>query len=256
MSSSSSDDYYTWQKPSKNPAPEPPGLTLERIEKRYNEVKEELNQEGTTNQLQNAFMSLLATSVVGNINKCVCTSLGSFTAEKFAEEDGQPNRPMYQLAAFEILKGCLEKHPKEKKKINAVRIQEPEMNSLDIAFVRSLGYEVIEDNRALEELARDVFLFTPGAEFAHVRDLFHKFDRLPAVYAGVDLVGWLESMKPHEKDDPKRYATLKEFLPENEDEYNKLYAPYIGVTTSQKLLIMNDKYPLPSVVAYVAKKKW
>ncbi|KAL8849044.1 MAG: hypothetical protein Q9221_005942 [Calogaya cf. arnoldii] len=242
-SSSSEDDYVTKQKASKKPAPEPPGLTLEKIEKRYNEVKEELNQHGTTNQLQNAFMSLLATSVVGNINKCVCTSLGSFTAEKFAEEDGQPNRPMYQLAAFEIMKGCLENHPKEKKKINVVRIQEPKMNSLDIAFVRSLGYEVIEDPGAREEMARDVFLFTPGAEFAHIQDLF-------------DWCRWIESMRPHEKDEPELYALLKELLPDNEKEYDDLYAPYIGNTTSQKLLIMNDKYPLPSVVACVAKKKW
>lgn len=69
------------------------------------------------------------------------------------------------------------------------------MNSLDIAFVHSLGYEVIVHPQALGEMARDVFVFTPGALFLHVRELFHVYDLLPAVYVGVDLVGWIESKK-------------------------------------------------------------
>ncbi len=67
------------------------------------------------------------------------------------------------------------------------------MNNLDKIFLRNLGYEVIEHPQALEEVARNVFVFTPGALFVHVRDLFDEF--WPAIYVGVDLVQWIESKK-------------------------------------------------------------
>lgn len=71
--------------------------------------KHELDRDGITTQLATAFEALLAQSKVDHISKCLCTSLGSFTSEKYAKNDGQPNRPMYQLVAFEVMKRTLGK---------------------------------------------------------------------------------------------------------------------------------------------------
>ncbi|KAL8674195.1 MAG: hypothetical protein Q9168_001404 [Polycauliona sp. 1 TL-2023] len=164
-------------------------MTLDQVKARYEDIKAEQIEDGVTKGLSAAFESLLARSKVDNIDKCICTSLGSFTSEKYEREDGQPSRPMYQLYAFEIMKGCLEKHLK-KDKIEIVHFQDPEMNSLDIAFLNDLGYQVIEHPQALEEVApRNVFVFTPGAVFEHVRDLFDAY--WPSVYVGHNIVRWV-----------------------------------------------------------------
>ncbi|KAL8834122.1 MAG: hypothetical protein Q9176_007651 [Flavoplaca citrina] len=250
-STSSSDVYTSKQNLDEDNRPEPePNLTQEQIEARYQLVKHELDKDGVTTQLATAFEALLAHSKVDHISKCLCTSLGSFTSEKYAKIDGQPNRPMYQLAAFEIMKATLEKHLK--KKASSVRVQDPEMNDLDKIFLRNLGYEVIEHPQALDEVARNVFVFTPGALFAHVRDLFDEF--WPAVYVGTDLVQWIESK--NEKYDAKTNELLKEYWPDEKKVYDRWIAPYVDVTTSRKLVIMNEKYPSPTAMAYVAKMKW
>ncbi|KAL8877150.1 MAG: hypothetical protein Q9192_008724, partial [Flavoplaca navasiana] len=158
-----------------------PNLTQEQIEARYQQVKHELYKDGVTPQLATSFEALLAQSEVDHISKYLYTSLGSFTSEKYAIKDGQPNRPTYQLAAFEIMKPSFEKHLK--RKMPSVRVQDPEMNDLDKTFLRNLGHEVIEHPQVLEEVARNVFIFTPGALFVHVRDLSDEF--WPAVYVGV-----------------------------------------------------------------------
>lgn len=67
------------------------------------------------------------------------------------------------------------------------------MTKLDTIFLRNLGYEVIEYRQTLEEVARNVFVFTLEALFVHVRDLLDEF--WPAVYVGADLVQWIESKK-------------------------------------------------------------
>ncbi|KAL8880756.1 MAG: hypothetical protein Q9198_001898 [Flavoplaca austrocitrina] len=252
-STSSSDFYTSKQKLDEDNRPEPePSLTQEQIEARYQQVKHELDKDGVTTQLATAFEALLAQSEVDHISKCLCTSLGSLTSEKYVKIDGQPNRPMYQLAAFEIMKASLENHLK--KIIPSVRVQDPEMNNLDKIFLRNLSYEVIEHPQALEEVARNIFVFTPGALFVHVRDLFDEF--WPAIYVGVDLVQWIESKKPNEKYEAKTNELLKEDWPEEKKVYDRWIAPYVDVTTSRKLVIMNEKYPSPTVMAYVAKMKW
>ncbi|KAL9634286.1 MAG: hypothetical protein Q9204_003060 [Flavoplaca sp. TL-2023a] len=229
-----------------------PNITQNHIQAKSQEIKHELDKDGIAAQLATAFEALLVQSKVDHISKCLCTSLGSFTSEKYAKIDGQPNRPMYQLAAFEIMKASLEKHLK--KKVSSVRVQDPEMNDLDKTFLRNLGYEVIEHPQALNEVARNVFVFTPGALFAHVRDLFDEF--WPAVYVGTDLVQWIESKKPNEKYDAKTNVLLEEYWPDEKRIYNRWIALYVENTMSRKLVIMNEKYPSPSVVAYVAKTKW
>ncbi|KAL9628983.1 MAG: hypothetical protein Q9204_005538 [Flavoplaca sp. TL-2023a] len=191
-STSSSEVFTSPQKLDASNRPEPePDLTQNHIQAKYQEIKHELDKDGIAAPLATAFEALLAQSEVDHTSKCLCTSLGFFTSEKYAKIDGQPNRPMYQLAAFEIMKASLEKHLK--KKVSSVLVQDPEMNDLDKTFLRDLGYEVIEHPQALDEVARNVSVFTPGALFAHVRDLFDEF--WPAVYVGVDLVQWIECKK-------------------------------------------------------------
>lgn len=67
------------------------------------------------------------------------------------------------------------------------------MNNMDKMFLGTLGYEVIEHPQAPKEVARDTFVYTPGAHFAHVRNLFDYAQ--PSVYVGVDLVKWIEFKK-------------------------------------------------------------
>ncbi|KAL8820877.1 MAG: hypothetical protein Q9223_000997 [Gallowayella weberi] len=189
-------DYIPWQTLHESliPTPEPPGLKQEDIQARYGDIQKELEAGGSNSiaqRLRYAFGVLLSKSNVDNISKCICTSLGSFTATKYVEKDKQPNRPLYQLFAFEIMKMALEDHLR--KKIDLVRFQDPEMNNMDKLFLQTLGYEVIDHPRAWEEVARDVFVYTPGAPFVHVRDMLHHAH--PAVYVGVDLEQWLESKK-------------------------------------------------------------
>ncbi len=84
-----------------------PNITQNHIQAKYQEIKHELDKDGIVAQLATAFEALLAQSKVDHISKCLCTSLGSLTSEKYVKIDGQPNRPMYQLAAFEIMKASL-----------------------------------------------------------------------------------------------------------------------------------------------------
>ncbi|KAL8786212.1 MAG: hypothetical protein Q9213_002900 [Squamulea squamosa] len=180
----------SYKRGKKRTATKPPGLRKEQVQARYRQVQEELDKDGIPEQLAIKFESHLVNSAVHNIDRCVCTSLGSFTSTKYAEEDEQPNRPMYQLAAFETMKKSLEKYLK--KTIEVVRFQDPEMNQLDISFLEARGYKVTEHPQALNEIARDVFVYTPGASYVHVRDVLHF---RPAVYVGVDLERWIEAKK-------------------------------------------------------------
>ncbi|KAL9026736.1 MAG: hypothetical protein Q9180_007436 [Flavoplaca navasiana] len=114
------------------------------------------------------------------------------------------------------------------------------MNDLDKTFIRNLGYEVIEHPQALERGSPQRLRLHARAPFIHVRDLFDEF--WPAV--------------PSDKYDAKTNELLKEHWPDEKKVYERWVAPYVEVTTSHKLVIMNEKYPSPSVVAYVAKTKW
>lgn len=79
---------------------------------------------------------------------------------------------------------------------------------------------------------------------------------LPFATCTLDMTEIRNFSRPSEDYSAEQNASLKEFWPDNKKEHDEWIVPYIGLTTSQKLLIMNDKYLLPTVVAYVAKTKW
>ena len=97
--------------------PAPPGFKgkVDALQKRYQQIQVELEEFDPAEKLRVSFTQHLehGKSRVPKISKCICTSLESFSAAQYAEQDGQPNRPMYQLAAFEIMKEALGKtlHP-------------------------------------------------------------------------------------------------------------------------------------------------
>ncbi|KAL8911885.1 MAG: hypothetical protein Q9171_003012 [Xanthocarpia ochracea] len=103
-----------------HPEPAPPGLKgkVDALQDRYKQIQGELEEFDLAKKLRFSLTEHLehGKSRVPKIPSCICTSLGSFSATKYAERDGQPNRPMYQLAAFEIMKEALGKtfYPKIK----------------------------------------------------------------------------------------------------------------------------------------------
>ncbi|KAL8798388.1 MAG: hypothetical protein Q9182_006711 [Xanthomendoza sp. 2 TL-2023] len=188
----SATDPLPWQVPDAivKPSPAPLTLTQEDLRTQYREIQEELHagdSKSVAKRLSDDFRELLSKSNVDNISKCICTSLGSFTVPDGIEEFNG-NRPLYQLAAFEIMKLVLEDHLK--KKIKLTRFQDLAMNNMDIDFLQNLGYEVIEHPQALEEVARDVFVYMPVALYEHMRDIFHR--TYPAVYVGDDLKEYVQ----------------------------------------------------------------
>ncbi|KAL8757879.1 MAG: hypothetical protein Q9199_001888 [Rusavskia elegans] len=233
----------------------PEGLKLDQISARYGQVLRELEEGDESSfkyQIQYQFGNKLRTSKVPkDISKCLCTSLGSFTTNKYKDEYNQANRPMYQLAAFEYMKTILEGYTGINIESKNVMIQDPEMNDVDKQWLETVKeYKVINDPQAIQEVDTNVFVYTPCAWFSHVRSLFSS--RVPKLYVGVNVAKWITHMQP--KDEYNNRGTLNDELRNNADAYQNVHdtyvVPFLNNTTSEDILIMKDTYKWPRVTAY------
>lgn len=58
------------------------------------------------------------------------------------------------------------------------------MTTTDHEFLLSNGYQVIEDPAAVRLVSPTTFLYTPCADWPHVRDLLSNPNAYPALYVG------------------------------------------------------------------------
>ncbi|KAI4102114.1 MAG: hypothetical protein LQ339_004788 [Xanthoria mediterranea] len=214
-----------------NIAHAPPGLKLDQVEARYGQVQRELEDgdDSFKYQIQKQFGNQLnASKVPKNIRKCVCTSLGSFTTNKYKDECGQANRPMFQ---------------------------DPEMNNVDEQWLVALkGYTVIKEPQATQEIDINVSFYTPCAYFSHVRSLFSI--TAPRLYVGVNLKKWITAMQPKPEYDNR--GTLNDELRNRAAEFQNIHntyvVPYVNCTNSYDILIRKDTFEYPRVRAYYWKR--
>ncbi|KAL8698921.1 MAG: hypothetical protein Q9201_006305 [Fulgogasparrea decipioides] len=166
-----------------------------------------------------------------------------------AKENKQPGPPVYQLAAFEIMKGVLGKSQKteygstadpsdesQNSLISEVCFQDPAMNELDREFLELRGYRIIEHPQVFDLISPRTFLYAPHAVFSHIRDILKHSH--PALYVGNDLKAYKDLIRPNENDSPAE----RKFLELHFDEYNEICTdlePFVSLTEcSQDLSIM------------------
>ena len=138
-----------------------------------------------------------------NITQCICLALGNFGKRPGEDIDfGEFTGPLHQLAVLTVLLQVLgTKHD-----IQNVYFQDPQFQPVEIQFLESLGYTVLDDPEAFDMMSASTFLFAPYCpDYVMCMALEPSS---PALYVGNDpqQVGWNIMNRP---DGPERARALQ-----------------------------------------------
>lgn len=93
-----------------------------------------------------------------SITQCICLALGSFGTRQDADTNfGEFVGPLHQLAVLTVLLQVL----RTKHDIPNVYFQDPNFDPVEIRFLESLGYTVLDDPDAFGMMSSSTFLFAP-----------------------------------------------------------------------------------------------
>ena len=124
------------------------------------------------------------------ITQCICLGLGNFGARHNKKQGWEEFAgPLHQLAVLTVLLQVL--RTKHDIPSFSVYIQDPDFQPVEIDFLESLGYTVLDDPDAIDMMSSSTFLFAPGCPFDVTARALKT--ALPALYIGNDPkeVGWL-----------------------------------------------------------------
>ena len=115
------------------------------------------------------------------ITQCICLALGNFgIRDQEDTESGEFIGPLHQLAVLTVLLQVL----RTKHDIRDVVFQDPSFRPVEIQFLDSLGYTVLDDPDAFDMMSPSTFLFAPYCpDIVTYKALKSPF---PALYIGND----------------------------------------------------------------------
>lgn len=70
-------------------------------------------------------------------------------------------------------------------------MQDPQFNHMDNAFLKALGYKILQVPEALSKLTKDTFFFAPHLEYQHIASSLKIAQ--PTFYIGSELEFWMET---------------------------------------------------------------
>ena len=143
-----------------SPEAEAEPLALGKSSERFQQYIDEVAQPG----YHRALKSIMDFDNGVPITQCICLGLGNFDID--ADNKGNPQfrwRPasLHQLAVLTVLLQILA----EKHTVQETYFQDPAFTDVEKAFLRSLGYTVLEDPAACEKMSANTFLFAPFLDY-------------------------------------------------------------------------------------------
>ncbi|EAS31264.3 uncharacterized protein CIMG_06743 [Coccidioides immitis RS] len=150
------------------PAEIPDGLTFEKLKDKYDWHKQQWMESHSWTVLKGLLEQEIA-RVSGKIRNCVCFGLGSPSGFSRGGWVDRRSISMFQLAALELTVELLS----QAKIINPDNLyaQDPVFNDMDKKLLKYAGFNVVQDPDAFALVAKETFLYAPGAEKSHLIDL-------------------------------------------------------------------------------------
>ena len=164
--------------------PSPSTLSLEQVKQDHDRLASQWKSSPSYGKLQELLSS--NTAIVGNsVATAICFGLGTFDPPDGAWE--QKRKAHIQLAAFLAIVEHLQRQASHK--IRCV-FQEPILNSVDEAFIESLGHEVIDSPAGFQLVDPKTLAF--GVHL--YRDIYSQVisTHIPAMFIGTAYGTWEE----------------------------------------------------------------
>ncbi|KAI1212136.1 uncharacterized protein F4807DRAFT_458339 [Annulohypoxylon truncatum] len=166
----------------KGSEPRPSFLSVSDIEREHRRIRDQWRASTGCHQLRDVVASRNCGSA---ITDAICFGLGSFDPEDGSWENKR--RAHVQLAAFVYM---VEQLQRDNRVPIRCLFQEPIFNSVDEAFIRSLGHEVVHSPGGFEQVGTSTLVF--GIHL--YRDVYAQAlaGHLPAVFVGTPREVWEE----------------------------------------------------------------
>ena len=169
-----------------------PGTEAQVLEK-ISEMLQQYIDDATQPRYHQALMKMFEFDHGIKLTKCICLGLGNFnivSGKKDASYSGsQPKTSLHQLAVLIIMLQILV----EGHSIQEVYFQDPTFTKVEKRFLQSLGYTVLEDPAAFEEMSTSTFLFAPFIPYNVASSALAV--SFPALYMGNSPADVLESLR-------------------------------------------------------------
>ncbi|KAI2627194.1 hypothetical protein GGS21DRAFT_528987 [Xylaria nigripes] len=163
--------------------PSDPSLSLEQVKQDHDRFSIHWKSSSSCIRLQ----ELLSSHATGiqNITRAICLGLGTFDPPDGAWE--QKRKAHIQLAAFLTIVEHLQS--KASRRIHCI-FQDPVFNSVDKAFIASLGHEVVESPIGFQLVEPETIVF--GIHL--YRDIYSQViaTHIPAIFIGTPYEVWEE----------------------------------------------------------------
>ncbi|KAK5626732.1 hypothetical protein RRF57_002447 [Xylaria bambusicola] len=162
--------------------PSPPSLSLEQVKQDHDRISSQWKSSSSYTRLQE-LLSSHAANVDGNVVTAICFGLGTFDPPDGAWE--QKRKAHIQLAAFLSIVEHLQSQASHQ--IRCL-FQEPILNSVDKAFIESLGHEVVESPAGFQLVDPKTMAF--GVHL--YRDIYSQViaTHIPAMFVGTSYGTW------------------------------------------------------------------
>jgi hypothetical protein len=168
------------------PIPSTPSLTLEQVKQDYDRFAGHWKSSPSSFRLQELLSNHAASSTSSNVvTKAICFGLGTFDPADGAWE--QKRKVHVQLAAFLTIVEHLQHTASQE---ICCFFQDPIFNSVDKAFIASLGHRVVESPTGFELLEPSTLAF--GIHL--YRDVYSQIiaTHIPAMFVGTPYEVWEE----------------------------------------------------------------
>ena len=249
----------------------PPGLTLDDVTLEYENRTAKWRESQACAQLVRFFQTDILERPGFYVDSCVCVGVGSFTGEHPYYGD---NRSMHQLGMLEtildvlresrpfytpscarnpcvpsskirgeicrydeFLLGC---HTGRKSTVSDVFMQDPVMNSLDISFLQSRGYIVLQNPDAQNCASNASLLFAPNCEWYVIQGCFEIAHPTILVFGEVeDYLKYCGDQAPAGAS-REQLEEVWERQKENRAVYERVYEPFSKMCSSRSFVTNSD----------------
>ncbi len=171
--------------PSQSPGPSATGQAFREIAEEFDRHTQYWESSGAPQLLADVFEQDLSLFPNSTITKCVCLGLGNI-AKHMTVPGTEHVASIKQLVVLQKLLILL----RRKHSIAEVFFQDPKVTDVEAAFLKSLGYIIVEDPQAYNQVDENTLVFAPRFP----NDLIVKClgRAYPALYIGLDLDGAIE----------------------------------------------------------------